>query len=217
MEGFVAFAVGFALLQATTYVWTERTHRQAWVRDVPYARAEPDLGSGFRGDGLHHSQAYIGPQRKPRAPLSVRAVALWSIGMGQMLVPGGAAALFGSMFYGLGLVGIPGCILAARIWAIGPALLRADPGAVQRARSIARFARVLNAVVLAVAFVLIASSDLAVLGVGIAAYAVVSLAHAHALDRAALQVEQLWVARGYARATLAKLRAPTLPDARLWA
>lgn len=217
MEGFVAFALGFALLQAATYLWHERRNRQAWVHDVPYARAEPDLDSGFRGDSHLHEQAYVGPAQHPRAPLSIRATAMWSLGMGQMLIPGGAVALFGAMIYGIGLVGIPGCILAGRIWAIGPALLRAEPRAIARARSTARFARILNAVVLAVVACLLAIPDAEGLALGTAIYAGISLAHAAALDRAADRVEQLWVERGYCRHKLHSLRTPPGADARVWA
>lgn len=217
MEGFVAFALGFALLQATTYLWHERRHRRAWVRDVPYARSEADLGSGFRGDSTHQEQTYLGPQRDPRAPLGVRVAALWSIGMGQMLIPGGAVALFGSMFYGVGLLGIPGCILAARIWAVGPALLRAEPRAVERARSAARFARTLNVFVLLAAALLLFEPEFAMLAAGTALYAGISVAHAQALDAAANRIEQLWMQRGYAPANLPTLRLPPRPDARVWA
>lgn len=217
MEGFVAFALGFALLQATTYLWHERRHRRAWVHDVPYARSEADLDSGFRGDGTQQDQAYVGPQRDPRAPLSVRAVALWSIGMGQMLIPGGAVALLGCMFYGVGLLGVPGCILAARIWAVGPALLRAEPRAIERARSAARFARTLNVFVLLGAALLLFEPDFAMLAAGTALYAGISVAHAQALDAAANRIEQLWIRRGYAAADLSTLRPPPRADARVWA
>lgn len=217
MEGFVAFALGFALLQASTYLWHERRNRHAWVRDVPYARIEADLASGFRGDSTHQDQAYVGPQRHPRAPWSLRATAMWSIGMGQMLIPGGALAVFGSMIYGIGLVGIPGCILATRIWAVGPALLRAEPSAVERARAAARFARVLNTVVLLAAGVLFLVPDAVWMAAGTTLYVAVSFAHAQALDEAATRIEQLWVARGYAQHELTTLRPPPRPDARVWA
>lgn len=217
MEGFVAFALGFALLQASTYLWHERRHRGAWVRDVAYARNESDLETGFRGDGGRREQTYVGPQQHPRAPLSVRATALWSIGMGQMLIPGGAVALFGAMIYGIGLIGIPGCTLAAQIWAVGPALLRAEPGAIERARSAARFARRLNAVVLIGVAVLLTMPDALGLALGTAAYAGISIAHARALEHAADLVEQLWLGRGYAADALTTLRAPQRPEPRVWA
>ncbi|MGH1348503.1 MAG: hypothetical protein ACRBN8_43555 [Nannocystales bacterium] len=205
MEGFIAFAIGFGLLQAATYLWNERSHRQAWVHDVPYARSEPDLESGFRGDGRVQDQTYVGPLQHPRAPWGVRATALWSIGMGQMLIPGGAMALVGCMFYGVGLVGIPGCILAARIWAVGPALLRAEPGSVHRARSAARFARVLNTIILVVVAAVLTVPEFMILALGTALYAGISFAHARALDRAADRVEALWVKRGYSRDELSSL------------
>lgn len=210
MEGFIAFALGFAVLQAVTYVVNERRHRGAWVREVAYVHAEAVPGASFRGADAA-DRAYVGPELRPRAPLHVRAVALWSIGMGQMLIPGGLAAVGGAMMYGIGLVGIPGCILAARIWALGPALLRAEPGVVQRARDTARFAFILNAIVLAVAAAFGLDGDLWGLGVFLAGYGLVSVAHGIAMRRAADTIEALWVERGYDPQQLAKLRLPPRP------
>ena len=207
MEGFVAFALGFAVLQAATYIIQERGNRGAWVRDVAYVQAEAEPGASFRG-GDAAARTYVGPELRPRAPLHVRATALWSIGMGQMLIPGGLAAAGGALIYGIGLVGVPGCILAGRIWALGPALLRAEPSAVHRARSTARFAFFLNAIVLVVAVVLGLDSDLWGLGVFTGGYALVSIAHGLALERAADAIEALWVERGYDPRRLAKLRLP---------
>ncbi len=209
MEPFAAFALGFGLLQALTYLWCERRHRGAWVHDVTYARVEADLESGFRGDGSAAPQTYVGPERNPRAPLHVRAVALWSIGMGQMVVPGGFLALFGVVFYGMGLLGVPGVLLAGRIWLLGPALLRADPRAVERARATAVFAYWLNTVVLlAAALMMMTDSDFIGLGAFTGAYSLVSFAHGYALERAANTLERHWVRRGYAREELARLRIP---------
>lgn len=209
MEGFVAFALGFAVLQAVTYIVSERRHRGAWVRDVTYVEAEAAPGASFRGNDAAHT--YIGPELRPRAPLHIRAIALWSIGMGQMLIPGGLVAAGGAFIYGIGLVGIPGCFLAARIWALGPALLRAEPGVVHRARDAARFAFVLNAIVLAVAVLLGLDSELWGLGVFTGGYALVSVAHGIALQRAADTIEALWVERGYDPQRLRKLRLPPRP------
>lgn len=217
MEGFVAFPLGFALLQASTYLWHERRHRKAWVRDVPYVRTETDLETGYRGRAHDRTQTYVGPVQHPRAPLSIRVTALWSIGMGQMLIPGGAVALFGTIIYGIGLVGVPGCILAAQIWAVGPALLRAEPGAVGRARAAARFARILNALVLVAVAVALTIPDALGVAVGTAVYAAISLAHARALEHAADRIEELWRSRGYAAGTLATLPARRRAEVGAWA
>lgn len=213
MEGFFAFALGFAVLQAATYIACERRSRDAWVRDVAYVQAEAVPGASFRGaDATAH--AYVGPERHPRAPVHIRGIALWSIGMGQMLIPGGLAAAGGTMFYGIGLVGIPGCILAARIWALGPALLRAEPSAVHRARDTARFAFLLNAIVLVVAVLFGLDPDAWGGGVLIGGYGFVSIAHGIALLRAADTVEALWVERGYDPRHLCTLRLPPRPRPR---
>ena len=197
MEPFLAFALGFGLLQASTYLWVERRHRDAWLHDVDYVRTEADLGSGFRGDTMGRAHAYRGPCPDPRAPLAVRAIALWSIGMGQMLVPGVCAAAMGLAFYGVGLLGIPGCILAKRIWTLGPALLRAERTAPTRARSVASFAYGLNVIVILVAVALMAEPSLLGLGLFTLGYAVVSLLHASALEFAADVIDNLWLDRGY--------------------
>lgn len=213
MEAFVAFALVFATVQAATYIVCERGNRSAWVRDVAYVHAEAAPGASFRGTEPA-AHAYVGPQLRPRAPLHVRAVALWSIGMGQMLIPGALAAAGGTIMYGIGLVGIPGCMLAARIWGLGPALLRAEPTAVQRARETARFAILLNAVVLVVAVLVGLDPQAWGLGVFIGAYGLVSVAHAIALRRVADTVEALWVARGYDAEQLPRRRhtAPAAPN-----
>lgn len=197
MEPFLAFALGFGCLQAFTYLWVERRNRDAWVHDIDHARTEADLASGFRGDVHHRTQTYRGPCPDPRAPLPIRAIGLWSIGMGQMVVPGAFAAAVGVFFYGAGLLGIPGCVLAGRIWSLGPALLRAERTAPARARAVARFAYRLNACVVLVAVMLLAEPSLLGLGLFTLGYAVVSLLHASALEYAADVIEALWRRRGY--------------------
>ncbi len=209
MEGLLLFAGCFAVLNAVTYVICERRGRSQWSRDVVWRADDPGVHPSYRGGDVEGGAPYVGLEPNPRAPRSVRAIAMWSIGMGQMLIPGAAAACGGVMFYGLGLIGIPGCILAARIWGLGPALLRADPRAVDKSRRIARFAEVLNGVVLTVALVmLLEGSDLVPLAVFTMAYAVVSLAHAVAIRRAGERVAALWAARGYDVDHLEHLRLP---------
>ncbi len=209
MEGFALFVFAFAFANAATYLLCERRNRAQWAREVTYTHGERDPGAGYRGDGPQRlDRAYRGPSLDPRAPLGVRAVAMWSIGLGQMLVPGAIYALVGLYFYGVGALGIPGCLLAGRIWAIGPALLRADPRAVDQTRSIARFAVKLNVLVVAVALGLLFTQDMAGLGVFTLVYAGVSLAHAKALRWAGDQLEALWCERGYAAEGLPLLNLP---------
>jgi hypothetical protein len=123
-----------------------------------------------------------------RAPRTIRRTALWSIYMGQMAVPGGLLGLFGTVFGGIGLISIPGMILAIRIWRLGYAMLRRDPNAEQEARKLDRFAVVLNVVGVALAallLVLLPSAETAVVSLTLVLYAGVSFAHANAMHRCA--------------------------------
>lgn len=166
-----------------TYTMTERKHRTAWrrvdraletERDEPFRRvAEPAA-----------TRPVLGLER---APKTIRRTALWSMYMGQMAIPGGLLGLFGLLFGGLGLVGIPGMILAIRIYTLGYKLLRRDPKAEAEARYLARFAIVLNVVAITIGLVLTLATqgELAPLAVILAAYGTVSFAHAAAMQRCA--------------------------------
>jgi hypothetical protein len=120
-----------------------------------------------------------------RAPQTIRRTALWSIYMGQMAVPGGLLGLFGTLIAGIGLVSIPGLILAVGIWRLGYAMLRRDPNAAEEARKLERFAVVLNVITVVVALVLALDPDLWGLSAFLIAYAGVSFAHAKAMGRCA--------------------------------
>jgi hypothetical protein len=120
-----------------------------------------------------------------------------------MFVPGLLLGLFGLVAAGLGLVSIPGLYLAGRLFFLGRPLLLGEPAAAAKARSLAKFARILNYVVLSAcglgAALQLANlrhpgthPDLAVslfMVLSVAAYAGVSLAHAALLDRAAAAVD----------------------------
>ena len=56
------------------------------------------------------------PRREPRrgVPGGILAVAWASLALGQMFVPGLGWGLYGLLFMGLGLVSIPGLVVAAR-------------------------------------------------------------------------------------------------------
>jgi hypothetical protein len=125
---------------------------------------------------------------RTRAPRAIRRTALWSIYMGQMAVPGGLIGLFGTVYAGIGLISIPGMILAIGIWRLGYALLRRDPAAEQKARDLARFANWLNVVGIVIAaalFLLLPVDGIAVVSLTLIGYAGVSFAHARALRRCA--------------------------------
>jgi hypothetical protein len=132
-------------------------------------------------------RAHAGKLRT-RAPKLIRRTALWSIYMGQMAVPGGLLGLFGTLFAGIGLLSIPGMILAIRIWRLSAALLRRAPKAEQEARDLARFAVWLNVVGVAIAvvfFMLVPTAETAIVSLTLIAYAGVSFAHANAMQRCA--------------------------------
>jgi hypothetical protein len=123
-----------------------------------------------------------------RAPKQIRRTALWSIYMGQMALPGGLLGLCGILAFGIGLVSIPGMILAIRIWRLGYAMLRRHPKAEQEARKLVRFAVILNIVgVLAAVLLFVAepTSEMAVVSLILVAYAAVSFLHAKAMHRGA--------------------------------
>lgn len=125
---------------------------------------------------------------RTQAPEQIRRTALWSIYMGQMALPGGLLGLFGTVFAGIGLVSIPGMILAVRIWRHGYAMLRRDPNAEQEARDLARFAYWLNVVGVAAAvllFMAFPSAEVGLVSLTLVAYAGVSFAHAKAMRRCA--------------------------------
>jgi hypothetical protein len=132
-------------------------------------------------------RAHAGKLRT-RAPKLIRRTALWSIYMGQMALPGGLLGLIGTVYAGIGLISIPGMILALRIWRLGYALLRRDPKAEAEARDLAPFAVLLNVVGVAIAvvmFMLFPSGGVAVLSLTLLAYSAISFAHARAMRRCA--------------------------------
>lgn len=123
---------------------------------------------------------------RTRAPRLIRNTALWSIYMGQMALPGGLLGFVGLFAAGLGLVSIPGMILAVRIWRLGFALLRREAGAEQEARALQTFAIVLNAIAFVVALMLpIFAVELLPLSLLLIVYGAISIAHARAMGRCA--------------------------------
>lgn len=166
-----------------TYTMVERKHRKRWLRvdrAVEDARPEP-----FRRDaGPARTRPVLGLERAPKA---IRRTALWSMYMGQMAIPGGLLGLFGLAFAGIGMVAIPGMILAIRIYMLGFKLLRRDPRAEQEARFLARFAVILNIVAVTLGIVLAAASggELLALALVLAVYGAVSFAHARAMRHCA--------------------------------
>lgn len=137
-------------------------------------------------------------------PMEVRLAALGSWILGTMFVPGLMLGLFGLVAMGLGLVSIPGLILAWRLFFLGRPLLRGESEAAPKARALARFARVLNYLVLAVcgAAAALQAPELwrhglqtgawgtVAMALAVGLYAGVSLAHAALLERAARAIDE---------------------------
>ena len=166
-----------------TYTLVERKHRKRWVR---IERApETKLADPLRRDaGPATTRPVLGLDR---APQTIRRTALWSLYMGQMAIPGALLGMFGLLVAGLGLVSIPGLILAVRIYRHAFKLLRRDADAELEARKLARFAVILNAAAITIGWVLAIASQGELIGVTVVltVYGVLSLAHAAALRRCA--------------------------------
>ncbi len=91
--------------------------------------------------------ARVIPGHTQRAPALVRWAALSSFFMGQMFIPGILLGLVGLMAMGVGLISIPGLIIAARLWAAGVHLLKGTPESIGKARSAARWSVQLNVLI----------------------------------------------------------------------
>ena len=172
------------------------TWPEALARWLPHVVGIEHISRGhFRDAAVPKFQA-DGP------PRAVRLAALGSWILGAMFIPGLLLGLFGLLAMGLGMVSIPGLMLAWRLFFLGRPLLLGDPVAAARARVLAQYARILNYVVLAACGVgvLVQLPDLArsahaslsgiSLAVAVAAYASISLAHASLLDRAANAIDE---------------------------
>lgn len=159
-----------------------------------------------RLDAGSYREAEVPVYGEAGAPRAVRVAAVGSWVLGTMFVPGLLLGLIGLFAAGIGLVSVPGLVLAARLFQLGTPLLRGDAEAAPRARAAARYAVVLNIFVLiasliAGAFVMPgllrgsgdASASLAMI-VGVMAYAALSLVHARLLDKSADAIDARWTA-----------------------
>ena len=114
---------------------------------VPYAVLEQRSRAFWQGVPLPavvvgddpYRAALVPAGNLSRAPLLVRSAALSCMFMGQMFVPGVCLGLFGLAIYGLGLVSVPGLVVAARLWAASGNLLKGTPAGIAQARSAARW------------------------------------------------------------------------------
>lgn len=190
-----AFLAYFVAIPAITFINYERTHRHRWRR-FEHVLVPATAHTPFREvDPTTPWHAYT--IERHGAPNWVKVVVVTSLVLGHMFLPGLVMGLFGLMAMGIGLVSIPGLVLAARIYANAFAILRNDPLAATEARALRIFAWVLNVVVIIVAGgLVVATPELWALSTFMMGYAMISLLHAEALgwvasaiDRAHREVE----------------------------
>ncbi len=134
------FAIVLAMLGC--YAVLERRTRDHWIA---VERREVPPGDGYR---VSQQPRYEEVQVRTRAPAVVRLAAASAQLFGITFVPGLCWAFIGLFFYGLGLLGVPGLIVAWSQFCVSAALLRRDPEAPARARRLARLATVLNLVII---------------------------------------------------------------------
>lgn len=187
--GFGLFVLYFVVVPALTFLRQEAKHRHRWRRRWQVVVPEAAPGGPFRDEDGAEPSSYRYMAEQPGAPRRVKVVAVVSLVLGHMFVPGLLAGLCGLPFYGLGLVSIPGLVLAARIYRNAFGLLRCDPRAAAEARRLEELATYLNVIVLAVVAVLTLLWGLQALGVFTAVYACISLLHGVGLRRAAAAID----------------------------
>lgn len=196
----------FLFVGIPSMMWTSALE-EARPRWTPRVVERERVGGGaFRGVTL----ARFAVEGPPRV-VHLAAMGCWILGMA--FIPGAIAGLAGVFFMGIGLVSIPGLVLAARLFRLGAPLLRGDLDAPQRARDAAFFARVLNYIVLTICAAGLGlsawlsrhgnnsrdASTAFAFSTLVALYACVSLVHARLLDRAAAEVDDELTARLAAR------------------
>jgi hypothetical protein len=171
---FVVPSLAYAALRAQA--------RLAWPTAVTYEPLDPAEAGPYRGP----ARPVFGPREVDGSggpPAVVRAAAFASFFLGQMFLPGLLLGLVGLFYSGLGLLSVPGLVLAWRVFGLGVGLLRRTPGVARRAERAATFAYVLNAVVFAAGFVFTFAKP--PLGPVLIGYAFVSIGHGALLRRAA--------------------------------
>ncbi len=118
------------------YLACEQGGRERW-RQVVAGQVASGPAAPFR------EPSWV-PEFHRQAPRAIRIAAYSCLFLGQMFVPGLIAAAVGVFAYGIGLVGIPGLIVAARLFGVGMDLLDHRVGTAERARRAARLAKQLN-------------------------------------------------------------------------
>lgn len=142
MLTFAAVATSPFALAWLTFAVFERRFRLFWA-GIPLPPVAVRVDAPYRG-------ARVVPGHTRRAPAIVRWAALSCFFFGQMFLPGLALGLFGLIAMGVGIVSVPGLVVAARLWAAGIHLLKGTPESVGKARSAARWSVQLNVLITAV-------------------------------------------------------------------
>lgn len=184
---FTLLLLYFVVVPALTFLRKEQRYRDRWRRRWQVVVPEAAPGGPFRDEDGDEPSRYMAEQ--PGAPRVVKVVAVTSLVLGHMFVPGLLAGLCGLPFYGLGLVSIPGLLLAARIYRNAFGLLRCDPAAAAEARRLEELASILNVLVLAVVGVCTLLWGLNALVAFTAVYACISLLHGAGLRHAAAAID----------------------------
>lgn len=185
----------FVVIPTALYFRSREEARRRWL---PRQQGTTHVGDqNYRGAEVPRMVA-----NGPPALVHVTAVLCWIFGVA--FLPGLAATLIGLLAMGIGVVGIPGLIAAARLFRLGGPLLRGEPEAAKTAREVSRYVRWLNYVVLAVTSVFGAaglweyvsrgrlsgdSAGMLMMAGGTVFYAVMSLIHARLLERSAAEIE----------------------------
>lgn len=186
-----ALALAFVSSLVPTALWLK--HRaKARERWQPRQIGTQVIAGGQYREGVVPAFGSAGPPRD----VLIAALGCW--GLGQMFLPGLALGLFGLLMV-VGVVSIPGLILAWRLFFLGKRLLMGERDAADKARELATFAAVLNLLVLFVtgsitAYHLATHSFYGaltelMLALPVALYATVSLVHAWFLRRAASAID----------------------------
>lgn len=173
-------------IPGTVYLAVSRQACRVWPSVVTYEPLEIETAGPYRGPAM----PILAPRevRSGGPPWVVCAAAFTSYFLGQMFVPGLLFGLIGIYFFGLGLIATPGLYLAWKIFGLGTALLNREPGAADRADRAARFAFILNAVVLVVGFIFALDSSFGFFLIG---YAAISIAHGVLLRGAASKLREV--------------------------
>lgn len=166
------------LLAPVAYVRSERANRRAW-EDMPLPARALDA-SIYRG-GAPIVTGYVG-----RAPRVVRLAAASCFVFGAMFVPGAALAFTGLFAAGAGVLGLPGLVIAAKLWGAGRRLLGGTRRGAAEAATSAKIALWFNVVLVAGALVFCCVSEVdSFLPSAVALYALLSIGQALLVLRAA--------------------------------